>query len=335
VPAYLIVPTGKGPFAAIEFVHWGQGDRTEFLNEALTYAKGGTISLLIDAPFNRPDYQSGPSFMDNPERERRMYIQLVVDMRRGIDLLLSRSDVDPKRVAFVGHSLGATWGGALAGIDKRIKAFVLMGGLPNLTDFSGDDAFSKAVRQKYSPEQIQKYVQTLGPINPENFVTRAAPARLYFQFARWDRYISQSAAQRYERVASQPKLSRTYDTSHEFNDPQSSCDRTGWIRQELALGVAASRTGCGEVGGMHEQMPVSDSSETRQQRQTEVSDVEQQFADTMKQRDFSRFQQFLAPEAIFIGQGQQPTPARGKNAVAARWRTFLRRVDAAIHQGDT
>lgn len=58
VPAYLVVPEGKGQFAAVEFVHWGQGDRTEFLNEAFLYAKGGAISLLIDAPFNRPDWPS-------------------------------------------------------------------------------------------------------------------------------------------------------------------------------------------------------------------------------------------------------------------------------------
>ncbi len=59
VPAYLVVPDGKGPFAAIEFVHWGQGDRTEFLSEALLYAKSSAVSLLIDAPYNRPEYPQG------------------------------------------------------------------------------------------------------------------------------------------------------------------------------------------------------------------------------------------------------------------------------------
>jgi hypothetical protein len=35
VPAFLVVPPGHGPFAGIIFVHWGQGDCTEFLSEAL------------------------------------------------------------------------------------------------------------------------------------------------------------------------------------------------------------------------------------------------------------------------------------------------------------
>jgi len=55
VPAYLVIPRGRGPFAAIEFVHWGQGNRTEFLSEALFYAKYGVISLMIDAPYRRTE----------------------------------------------------------------------------------------------------------------------------------------------------------------------------------------------------------------------------------------------------------------------------------------
>ena len=246
VPAYLVVPEGlRAPFAAVVFVHWGQGDRTEFLSEALLYAKGGAISLLIDAPYRRPDYPKGPSFIDNPQADRDLYVQLVVDARRGLDLLLSRSDVDPKRVAYVGHSLGATWGGALAGVEKRVGAYVLMGGLPRITDFSGDDSIARMVRRRYTPQQIEKYAEVIGPINPENFVGRARGARLFFQFARWDRYISLAAAARYERAAPQPKLARTYDTSHEFNDLESWCDRTAWLAAELRLTAMPKTLVCG------------------------------------------------------------------------------------------
>src|SRR5215475_11195011 len=30
VPGYLVVPSGKGPFAAIVYMHWGQGNRGSF-----------------------------------------------------------------------------------------------------------------------------------------------------------------------------------------------------------------------------------------------------------------------------------------------------------------
>jgi hypothetical protein len=37
--------------------------------------------------------------------------------------------VDPERIAYVGHSLGATWGGALAVSERRMKALVQDGWL--------------------------------------------------------------------------------------------------------------------------------------------------------------------------------------------------------------
>jgi hypothetical protein len=35
VPGYLVVPSGKEPFPAIVYMHWGQGNKGEFLSEAV------------------------------------------------------------------------------------------------------------------------------------------------------------------------------------------------------------------------------------------------------------------------------------------------------------
>ncbi|MGH9322393.1 MAG: hypothetical protein ACRD3V_21220 [Vicinamibacteria bacterium] len=40
VPDYLVRPPGRGPFAGIIYMHWGQGDRTEFLSEAFRHGSG-------------------------------------------------------------------------------------------------------------------------------------------------------------------------------------------------------------------------------------------------------------------------------------------------------
>jgi cephalosporin-C deacetylase-like acetyl esterase len=111
VDAYLVVPTGKGPFAAILFGHWGNGTRAEFIPEAKIYARAGAISLIPDYPWDRPaPWHKTPDHFDKPDVDREIYIQAVVDLRRGIDLLLARPDVDAKRLAYVGHSYGATVG---------------------------------------------------------------------------------------------------------------------------------------------------------------------------------------------------------------------------------
>jgi dienelactone hydrolase len=202
--------------------------------EAVLLAKKGAVSLMIDAPYHRPDIDSY-SFVTEPEAEREGYIQLVGDLRRGFDLLAARKDVDPKRIGYVGHSLGATWGGALAGIVSRFAGYVLMGGLPRLTDVLGDDSYAKLIQQAFTREQLERYVEILSPINPELLVGRAAPGSILFQFARHDRFISDASARDYVKAAGDSHEVRWYFTSHEFNDPDSSRDRLEFLAKKLGL----------------------------------------------------------------------------------------------------
>ncbi len=234
VPGYLVRPQGEGPFAGVVYMHWGQGDRTEFLSEAIVLAKRGAISLTIDAPYHRPDVEPH-RFVADPEAEREGYVQLVCDLRRAFDLLAARKDVDPKRIGYVGHSLGATWGGVLAGVDSRFAGYVLMGGLPRLTNVLGDDSYAKLLQQAFTREQLEKYVEVMSPIDPELFVGRAAPSSILFQFARRDRFISEESARRYVEAAGESHEVRWYFTSHEFNDPESPRDRMEFLRKKLAL----------------------------------------------------------------------------------------------------
>jgi dienelactone hydrolase len=235
VPAYLLVRPGGGRHAGILFMHWGQGNRSEFLAEGLACARAGAVALMIDAPYHRPGF-AAPSGIGNPEGDRALFVQLVVDLRRALDALQSRPDVDPARLAYVGHSLGATWGGPLVAVDRRLRAAVLMGGLPSLTDpsHSYTAEFWGLFRKTYGEDKIRAYAAVVGPIDPERFVGRAAPTHLLFQFARKDRFISDAAARAYFEAASAPKELRSYFTGHEFNDVASLRDRAEWLTTQLA-----------------------------------------------------------------------------------------------------
>src|SRR5215472_18596566 len=128
VAAYLVVPSGKGPFPAVIYGHWcmpgsEKKNRGEFLEEAVALAHSGVISLLPDHVSVHPGFKEDNSPMN--EQQAAVEVQQDVNLRRGADLLLARKDVNPKRMAYVGHSCGANAGGFLSGIDRRFKAFVI------------------------------------------------------------------------------------------------------------------------------------------------------------------------------------------------------------------
>lgn len=165
VPGYLGGPVAReGKFPAIVYMHWGQGNKGEFLSEAVEMARRGAVGIMIDAPYWRPDVPP-PAKGKEAESERDSYIQMVVDLGRAEDVLVASEDVDPDRIGYVGHSLGATWGAPLAAVEKRFKIFVLMGGLPKVPPDWDDDSFYEQVQRANTPRaEFDKQAAALAPI---------------------------------------------------------------------------------------------------------------------------------------------------------------------------
>lgn len=234
VPAWLVRPAAEGRHPAAVFLHPGQGDRSTFLDEAVALAERGLVSLLIGAPFTRPERQGIARKPFDPVEDRRDQIQTIVDLRRAFDVLAARPEVDAGRLAYVGHSLGATVGGTLAGIERRPRAFVLMAGLPSLTYGSahGDNPVAVAFQTLLTPEEQGAWLRALAPLDAVHYVSRSAPAKLLFQFARRDEFISPWDAEVYVRAAGEPKEVRWYDTDHSF-DEQARRDRMEWLLRML------------------------------------------------------------------------------------------------------
>jgi pimeloyl-ACP methyl ester carboxylesterase len=238
VPAFLVLPpsslTGQHPAAV--FLHPGQGDRSTFVDEAVGLARRGLVGLMVGAPFTRPENKARGKSVFEPESARRDQLQTIVDLRRAFDLLAARPDVDVKRLAYVGHSLGATVGGTLAGVERRPVAFVLMAGLPaySRSYSQGHNLPALAFQELLKPEQQQAFLKALDPLDAVHWVGHAAPARLLFQFAHRDEFISSVDAAAYLQAASEPKEARWYDTDHFFDDAARQ-DRDAWLAQVLGL----------------------------------------------------------------------------------------------------
>lgn len=235
VTATLIVPDGPGPFAGILLMHGAPGTRDVTLPEAMTLAKRGAVTLSIDAPFARGERRGNPREMLHlDERDRDDQVQLAVDWRRGVDLLLARKDVDPKRLAYVGRSYGGAQGGLLAGVEKRIKAYALVVGDGGLVDhFTGPEDPPRLGGQ-VTEEHWKRWLAIMEPVEPINFVGRAAPARLLFQNGHTDEMVPAADGKAYQEAASEPKTILWYDAGHRLND-QATKDRHDWLAKEIGL----------------------------------------------------------------------------------------------------
>ena len=238
VDGYLVVPRGQGPFAGIVFGHWGLGNRSEFIPEAIHYAERGAVSLLINWPWNRrpPDQRSeGP--LDQPEKDRDVHAQAVVDLRRGLDLLSSRPGVDRSRLGYIGHSYGAQFGAVMVANEARVRAAVLMAGIPDMRTFlvESDDPGFADYRKKWTSAQVDRYLEVNKVTAAITWVGRISPRPLLMQFGEFEASIPMASMQRYAAAAKQPVTVLWYPTGHELNDPRAWTDRTTWVQQQLGL----------------------------------------------------------------------------------------------------
>jgi hypothetical protein len=239
VPAYLVVPAGNAPFAAVLFGHWMMPgsplrNRREFLDEAVLLARSGAVSLLIDAPMVRPGYVADEDPLSPAGAHAAA--QQVVDFRRGIDLLLSRHDVDPRRIAYVGHSFDAKVGAMLAGVEKRISSFVLMAGSYDDKYYvfhSGEPEVLK-LRKEPGDARIREYFEKYPWDEPAHFTDHSAPAAVFLQFGRKDMPIPESYARHCYDLFSKPKKIAFYDAGHELN-AAARRERIEWLAERLKL----------------------------------------------------------------------------------------------------
>jgi cephalosporin-C deacetylase-like acetyl esterase len=239
VPAYLVVPRGKGKFAGIVWGHWMMpksptANRKEFLEEAVALAPAGVVSILIDTPYVRPGFNEDPDPFSSQGPD--VVAQQVVDLRRALDLVLARGDVDPKRTAYVGHSFDANCGAVLDGVDERFAAFVFMGNPQSTRDFvlNSTSPNMVAFRKSVPAERLSKYLDAYEWADPGAYAAHLGPAPALFQYATHDDFVAVAAAKHYFEMSSGPKEIKFYDSDHALN-ADARRDRVDYLRKHLSL----------------------------------------------------------------------------------------------------
>ncbi len=129
MPALLTLPaTGSTSRPAVLLQHGGEHSKdSRIIGAAMRrWARAGFVCMAIDAPA----HGERPSDIGLSEREGRrlvyrrrdLRVQNVVDLRRAIDYLETRPEVDNGRIGFWGVSMGAFVGVQLMAVEKRVRA---------------------------------------------------------------------------------------------------------------------------------------------------------------------------------------------------------------------
>ena len=240
VSATLVTPSQKGKYPAVIFVS-DYGRRDEFLPEALLLARATppAVSLLIDGPQERPvGWRRSFNALSDSDNDRDIHVQAVIDIRRGIDMLAERSDVDAGRIAFAGHGYGANWGAILSSIETRLRAYVLIAGFPSLADLmESDDSDMANVRFSLGPERFARYCASISAVDPIRFTPFWAGAPILFQFGRFDQFVPRAQAERLVHSIPRPQKVIFYDAGHSVNDPRAMVDRSEFLARSIHSGL--------------------------------------------------------------------------------------------------
>jgi pimeloyl-ACP methyl ester carboxylesterase len=226
VLAYLVEPTGGGRHPATMWLHWlgeEHADRTDFLDEAVHLASSaGLVSLLPQQVF---PFQYGPV---GDTRDRDAIIKQVIQLRRGLDLLDQRRNVDPQRVALVGHDYGGMSGSIVAAVDRaRLRSTVLVA-----IDSTWGNWFVSFFLD-LPQEQLVPYLALFDSLEPTAYLDHLPRGGLLFQFATNDFFIPGGVADQITGSTATPHIVRTYDTDHAMELPAVEQDRDAFLIKTL------------------------------------------------------------------------------------------------------
>jgi len=221
--ALLVVPSGTGPFPAVLMMPGSNQPPEAFRPMAVELAKRGAIVLVTDQSQTRPGHT--PLFAYSVA-ERDEFVQTVIDVRRGVDVLAARPDIDPQRLAFWGFSHGAFIGGILAGVERRVGSYVLQSGA------GADYLRNNAPQRLRDSEALSAYLATIATIDPDLYIAHASPAAVFLQNGSLDHTYTAAGVAAWQNAASQPKRIATYQADHML-DAAANADALAWLASRI------------------------------------------------------------------------------------------------------
>jgi len=221
VPSLISTPSGSGRFPCIVFLHGYGGSKEDILSFAGLIAAEGYAIIAIDAEFHGERREEGKAlYSPNLEESRNGIIQTIIDLRRAVDYIETREEIDGERIGYVGGSMGGILGAIFIGVEPRIKAAALLvaGGNMSLMIMKSQHSAIPAIR-KYLEEQGMTYEElqeALNPVDPLNFIGNFSPRPVVFHLGKYDQIVPAEAGEQLYKAAGEPKQVYWYDSGHDL-----------------------------------------------------------------------------------------------------------------------
>jgi len=247
VTAWYAVPHGTGPFPALILLHGYGGSKDDFVQLFPVVVPAGVALLAYDAPLHGERAIPGRSIFDinRPEESLNALVQTVLDGRRAVDFLVARPEIDPKRIGFVGASMGAILGTVLCGVEERIAcAALLVGGADWKIILSKSDLpEARSLREQLTEEQLAEVARFLAPVDPIYFVGHISPRPLLLQFGKNDTVVPVQANRALLNAANEPVEVDWYDSGHYLPTDVVALRVLSWLAARLNVGIPAGAGG--------------------------------------------------------------------------------------------
>ena len=225
VTGLLLLPGLPGKHPAMLVGHGAPGNSSGYatVTTALAMAKSGAVVIIPDAPFARRNEQP----LTFSTQDSLDQVQFMVDLRRGVDYLIARGDVDAARIGYIGNSFGGATGALFAGIEPRLRAVVLRvgdgGWVSHFTEpcdttargaasVTGCVTYVGPLAEETATDR-DAWIRSVLPMEPIRFIGRSKAAML-LQNGRQDPLVPPADGTRLKDAAPSGSVHEWYESGH-------------------------------------------------------------------------------------------------------------------------
>lgn len=221
VPALLTVPgNGRGKvkqYPGVVLVH-GLGSRKEdMLLLSVAFARRGYATLCIDLPAHgERRRKDGRTVADlSLEEMRHVGAVAIADLRRGVDYLSRRSDIDKTRLGCVGISLGGIFSGVFASVEQRIRSVALWSAGGDWGELLTESRHPFALKRREKQDLSSEAVETvLRDVDPLTYIGKLSPRSLLLLAGTEDYVVPNECTDALFAAAGEPKKLVRYPGGH-------------------------------------------------------------------------------------------------------------------------